>query len=120
MPFKNREDLRRYQRERVAAARAAWMTGRVCEECGSTERLEVHHRDPSQKVDHRVWSWAQKRREAELAKCSVLCRPCHRKTYRRHPAGHGKSSTLYVDYGCRCEACREYQRRLARARRAKT
>jgi hypothetical protein len=39
--------------------------------------LELDHVDPALKVSHRVWSWARERREAELAKCQVLCHDCH-------------------------------------------
>lgn len=31
----------------------------------------------TQKINHRVWSWAEARREAELAKCQILCHDCH-------------------------------------------
>jgi hypothetical protein len=26
---------------------------------------------------HNIWNWSDVRREIELAKCQVLCRPCH-------------------------------------------
>lgn len=37
----------------------------------------MDHKDPEHKLNHRVWGWAEARREAELAKCQVLCRFCH-------------------------------------------
>lgn len=59
-----------------------------CQHCGSTENLEVDHIDPSTK-DPRLrgwsggtgnyWRWKKKDREAELAKCQVLCYSCHKK-----------------------------------------
>ena len=51
-----------------------------CEACGSWIGLEVHHVNPETKVSHRVWSWSKKRRDAELAKCVVLCFTCHHAT----------------------------------------
>lgn len=39
--------------------------------------MQVDHADASTKVSHNVWSWAEERREAELAKCVVRCQPCH-------------------------------------------
>jgi len=75
-----------------------------CVRCQSGERLEVHHRDQTQKINHRVWSWSEARRTAELAKCEVLCRHCHiaiHSTNRRKEHGRGA-----YDRGCRCEVCR--------------
>lgn len=50
-----------------------------CVDCGSWERLEVDHIDPSTKVNHAVWSWTEKRRIEELSKCAVRCYDCHKK-----------------------------------------
>lgn len=69
---------REYARQWMAARRAAWFEGKICEECGSTKNLELDHRDPTMKVTHRVWSWRKERREAELAKCRTLCQECHK------------------------------------------
>jgi hypothetical protein len=41
------------------------------------EAPENDHVDPSKKTSHSIWSWSPERREAEIAKCQVLCRPCH-------------------------------------------
>lgn len=58
MPYKDRETQRRYERERLARIRAAWLAAHgPCVRCGSTVDLEVDHVDPSQKLDHRLWSW---------------------------------------------------------------
>jgi hypothetical protein len=59
-------------------ARSDWFAGKVCEKCGSPDNQELDHRDPATKVSHRIWTWSAGRREAELAKCRPLCRPCHR------------------------------------------
>lgn len=71
--------LREYQRQWIANRRASWFAGKVCTACGSTERLELDHIDPSTKVDSKIWSWAESRRLAELEKCQPLCRDCHYK-----------------------------------------
>lgn len=63
----------------VKARRAEWLAKNgPCRKCGSSENLEVDHIDRSQKVTHRIWTWAEDKRAAELAKCQVLCRVCHR------------------------------------------
>jgi hypothetical protein len=71
---------------RQRANQLAWMKRRrqewldangPCAQCGSSHRLEVDHIDPETKVTHTVWSWAKPRRDAELAKCQVLCHACH-------------------------------------------
>jgi hypothetical protein len=73
--------------------------------CGSWEDLQVHHIDPSTKVDHKVWSWSEARRYAELSKCVPKCRPCHKQiTEDSLRVGHGHIATY--KRGCRCEPCR--------------
>lgn len=123
MPIRDADQRRAYQREWRRRRRDEWIAGRPCISCGGYERLEVHHRDPAQKVAHAVWSWRAERRDAELAKCIILCRPCHEDTHavlrkidakRRNPCG------TYAAYkrGCRCDECRganaEYQRDMRR------
>jgi len=99
MPYKDREVQRRIQREWLANRRAEWLAGKACVICGTTNDLEVHHRDRSEKATHRVWSWSQKRREAELAKCEVRCRRCH---FEDH--GYHGSPQRYAS-GCTCAVC---------------
>ena len=77
MPYKNKEEQRRYQREWIARRRSEWLSDKACLDCGATSDLEIDHLDPSSKVSHRIWSWETRRREAELAKCVVRCRGCH-------------------------------------------
>lgn len=84
MPIKPLEERRKYAREWMAKRRKQWLAENgPCGRCGSTERLEIDHIDPALKTNHRVWSWAKLRRDAELAKCRVLCKKCH--TKRHHP-----------------------------------
>lgn len=70
--------------------RASFLAGKSCEHCGSIDHLEIHHLDPSLKITHSVWSWAKPRREAELAKCAVLCHDCHAEETRKQRAAASK------------------------------
>lgn len=104
MPYKDKDKQREYQRKRAAKARAAWLTGKKCVNCGATKKLEVDHIDPSQKRSHKVWTWSQGKREEELAKCQVLCFWCHKlKTH--GPLAHG-TRRRYRGHGCRCVECK--------------
>lgn len=78
MPYSDPEKQRTYQREWMARRRKEWLDANgPCIDCDSRENLEVDHVDAATKVSHRVWSWSQARRVAELAKCVVRCKPCH-------------------------------------------
>lgn len=112
---------RDYQRRWVATRRAAFFKGKRCEWCGATSALELHHRDPNRKLHHAIWSWGEARRNAEVAKCVVLCDECHAKAHaeaRRVEAELRNPCGTWQAYkrGCRCGACRaanaEYQRSL--------
>lgn len=75
-----REYLRNYQRAWVSTRRKKWLNRNgPCVICGSWRKLEVDHIDPSEKVyeSARIWSLSQPKREAELAKCQVLCHRHH-------------------------------------------
>lgn len=67
---------------KMKQSRAIWiMQNGPCARCGSWIDPEIDHIDSESKVNHNVWSWSPQRREAELAKCQVLCKTCHgRKT----------------------------------------
>lgn len=79
MPYADPEQQRAYQREWIARRRQEWIEANgPCARCGSDQDLQVDHIDRAQKVDHKVWSWSQARRDEELAKCQVLCWPCHK------------------------------------------
>jgi hypothetical protein len=119
MPCRTREEQRAYQRAWVARRRKDWLEANgPCVRCGSSENLEVDHVDRAQKVSHKVWSWSAVRREAELAKCQVLCQPCHVKKGqeagdlgqgpRNRTKMHG-SMRMYVFEKCRCDACRTWR-----------
>jgi len=109
MAYATRSDQLKYQREWCAKKRAAFMDGKACVVCGSTQSLEVDHIDPSEKVSHRIWTWSAFRRDAELAKCQVLCNGCHKiKTRAQRPVPeHGTVSRYSGVQKCRCELCRK-------------
>ncbi len=121
METKAQAYLRR-ARERRDAARER--LGGACASCGSTERLEFDHVDPSTKRfniarytkadDAEFW--------AEIAKCQLLCSPCHHtKTQADGSYGpvpdHGTLSRYVAPHRCRCQPCRAESARYARERR---
>jgi 5-methylcytosine-specific restriction endonuclease McrA len=113
MAYTDRETQRAYQREFLQRRRRAWIAEHgPCKRCGSREDLQVDHVDPSTKAApiSSVWSWAEPRRLAELAKCQVLCGTCHlAKTLDERPkTDHGR--LWMYQKGCRCEPCREAKR----------
>lgn len=103
-------------REWIAERRRKWFQENgPCKNCGTWENLELDHIDPSTKITHKIWSWSDKRRLAELAKCQVLCYDCHKEKTRterlsapRKPIMHG-TRTGY-NRGCRCIACKHANR----------
>ena len=111
---------REYQRTWMRNRRAEYFNGKSCNHCGSSRELELDHVDPSKKVSHKIWSWSAERREAELAKCQVLCSDCHlEKTLSERPKPVHGSSAMYRHHGCKCDTCRAGQRDRAREYRAR-
>lgn len=75
---RERAHHRNYMREYVRRLRREWVEANgPCQRCGSKDSLEIDHIDPRTKCRGMYWTWAKARREAELAKCQVLCRGCH-------------------------------------------
>lgn len=110
MPIKSPEQRREYQRLYVARKRAEWFRGKSCAYCGSEDNLELHHLDPEQKEEHRIWSWSKERIEKETAKCVVACNDCHKKRtneQRDKPIVHGTRTAYDGKHKCRCERCVE-------------
>jgi hypothetical protein len=102
----------------MAKRRAAWFSiNSPCSKCGSDVDLQLHHKDRTKKVSHKIWSWTEKRRLKELAKCVVLCRRCHNEetVQQEGPCArrHGTMSR-YVYGGCRCLLCVERRRAYQR------
>lgn len=74
---------------------------RECADCGSTDFLEFHHRNPEEKSGNVVTIYMRRGMRAameEVAKCDVLCVLCH---YARHGR---KAKTRTVE----CPACGEH------------
>ena len=105
MPIQNNVERREYQREWMRKRRNAFFDGRKCAYCGSEDNLELDHVDPSTKVDHKVWSWSESRRNEELEKCQPLCDQCHSKKTILEKTNHGISR--YNRGGCRCYICKK-------------
>lgn len=126
MAYKDYEKQKEYCCLRLKRRRREWVAANgPCARCGSGEELEVDHVDPSMKVDHKVWSWSQVRREAELSKCQVLCRACHKKKNieeyaMKFPQVHGTWQSYARSYNaCRCELCTKAWARHEHERRVK-
>lgn len=78
MPYKDPDQQRRYQRRWMRRRRAEYFDDKRCARCGGTAGLQLRYRDMASKVSHRLWSWSPERRDAELAKCDVICKRCAR------------------------------------------
>lgn len=118
MGYKNADKQRDYAKNWLAERRARWLNDNgPCQKCGSTDRLEVDHVDPEQKISHNVWSWSVERREEELKKCQVLCNSCHKEKSReeQRTAKHGSAGMYAAPNRCRCPLCRAWNN----ARRAR-
>lgn len=101
MPYADPKKQSEYQVLWMRRRREAWFAENgPCVDCGSWEDLELDHIDASQKLDHRIWSWSDVRRSAELAKCVVRCADCHEiKTNlnRERPRGAAFSHSVLTD-----------------------
>jgi len=77
----------------------------------------VDHVDPMTKdpmaVKHNaIWAWSMKRREAELAKCQVLCVECHlsKSAQERKVIGLQHGTEIMFERSCRCAVCVQWFR----------
>jgi len=119
------DKVRKRQREWVAKRRQEWFASNgPCKSCGAVENLELHHVDRSTKEEHRIFSWAVGRRDAELAKCIVLCHDCHVietagqiKEFR--PVNHIHGRQTEYRRGCRCELCKTAKHKAIKDERMK-
>lgn len=76
-------ERRRYRAVRKARY-SAYKSAQRCMQCGSSRRIEFHHRNPNTKTDkisslatRMGWSAVLK----ELEKCDPLCHTCHEKAH---------------------------------------
>lgn len=94
-----------YQNKRRAEWRLKIVAqlGGKCVVCGTTEDLEVHHKNPAAKELNVSGMWTRRPsvQAAELAKCELRCAKHHREA---HASGCGTAARYRR--GCRCEDCR--------------
>lgn len=99
------------------------LLGGVCARCGSSENLHFDHRDRMDKVGAmaNLWGAPEAVRLAELAKCQLLCKACHRAKTKecgdqaQNPGHHG-AGHMYQIGKCRCDACVAWKRTDDRTR----
>src|SRR4030043_274673 len=108
MPYAHIEDKREQQHRLRLERKSLFFADKNCLICGRTDRLQLHHRNPSTKIDSWIWLWGEKRRQEELKKWDVLCISCHarlsNKNRLRKELKHG---TPYAyKRGCRCVICK--------------
>jgi len=125
MGYKDREQQRAYQLAWVQRRRGKWIAEHgPCAQCGSWDRPEVDHVDRAAKAMEpaRIWSLSAAKREAELARCQVLCHDCHLDKTRAESTvlpPHG-TRARYARHGedrCRCQLCRDAATQYERERR---
>lgn len=107
----------RYQRRRLEAI---IKLGGKCVECDSDCNLHFHHKDSSEKsfTLAKGSSYSDKRWNAEVEKCKLLCADCHAK-HHESKASCGTPQRYWR--GCRCLECKaanaqhskEYKRQRA-------
>jgi 5-methylcytosine-specific restriction endonuclease McrA len=109
------EYMREYMKQRYSLRRQAAIEklGGVCVVCGSDHDLEIDHRDRKKKsfdLAKALAGWSQKRVDAELKKCQLLCKTCHQKktiSDLGQTARKGIHGTVgNYNHGCRCDPCR--------------
>lgn len=121
MPLQTKEKQVAYQKVWMKSRRTKFIGGKPCSRCGTLENTEIHHRDPSAKESHRIWSWSETRIREELAKCDILCRNCHMEHHRAEALAarkHG-TMTMYKNAKCRCADCRAVNANYVREVRAR-
>lgn len=88
--------------------RQLWLCENGPCKCGSWLELEVHHKDPTTKISHNVWSWKVEKLMNELSKCEVMCDKCHNEFHsaQRRKLVHGLSGYDGI-HKCRCLICKQ-------------
>jgi len=116
---------RRYRKRR---AQVILKLGGCCAVCGTIEELEIDHIDRATKtynVAH-IFSANEEKFWAEIAKCQLLCKKCHKeKTDRENIAlglkkdhEHG-TINMYITDKCRCDLCKAANKAYMQSYRAK-
>lgn len=100
--------LKRYY---VLKDEAIRMLGGKCVLCGSTNNLDLDHKDPSTKSFNvsSMLTYSFKRLKEEVGKCQLLCHECHNiktlKEQGKKPA-KGTHGTLSAHRYCNCLECK--------------
>lgn len=96
MPYKDKAKLRAAQLAWLMKRRNNWFAENgPCVKCQSWDNLQLDHIDPKTKISHKIWSWSDERRLAELAKCQVLCKLCHKAKSDKEISKIGPSGTAW-------------------------
>lgn len=109
-------------RYRCRLDRCIEILGGKCVECGSIERLQIDHVDPSTKSFtlsrgmNRPWPEIL----TELTKCQLLCFDHHKSKSLRESTGPRNHGTwaAYTRGKCRCQICLDFFNQYRRDRRA--
>lgn len=92
--------------------RANFLSDKVCEQCGETDRLRPRKRQdtPYYKSTY-LWGLGREKFEEKIKLFKILCYLCYREDIRasrkRTPCKLGKVSSY--KYGCRCDICQRAQ-----------
>ena len=83
---KHREKIRAQFKEKSNRIKNYWieqMGGKCCK-CGSKEDLVFHHKDPNTKSFNlgNSWTHSPKKVEAEVKKCILICKKCHKELHK--------------------------------------
>lgn len=106
--------------------RMAWLAANgPCRLCGSSDQLEVDHVDYRFKTfkASEIWVRSKAIREAELAKCQVLCRTCHQQKTSSEMSERRKGRKLEQEHAppevwdVTCSVCSRVYQREARLER---
>ena len=76
-------------------------------------KLQVHFVDIAFREEHKIWYWAEWRRDSTLQKCSVICKACHKAFHReRDPLPEHGTLKRYKHprQPCKCIKCRRANR----------
>lgn len=129
MPRDRSDYFRVYQREWVAERRrkAINLLGGKCVWCDAEDDLHFDHIRPSTKDpllnggSYSIpFNWAWPRVLAELEKCQLLCRECHRiKTRDDRPEALHGTAGMYHSRKCRCRECKDWMAASKRDYRAR-
>ena len=105
--YKNKQKQREYAREWVAKRRREFFENRKCKTCGKITSLQLHHVNRKEKEGHAIWSWSKERREAEIAKCIILCSECHIELHAKEKRILEHGTCVMYRKGCRCRLCKD-------------